>query len=134
MLSNHVSRVALVALALVLGVATAAPASSLVDTAPDPSGKYRTADGYVVFAVDDAGRVQGFFEKAGMFGQLSGTLVNGAIEGRWHAESGIQTCESAYQGAKSWGAFQFRVDDQGTLQGSMGQCEQKPVERWDGCL
>ncbi len=97
------------------------------------SAKYRLADGgYLVFAVDDKGRAEGYYFRNGRFGQLFGTVSDGALDGYWAEADGVTSCETAKRGTSSWGRVELSFDEPGEFRGVIGACEQEPTELFGG--
>ncbi len=121
------------ALLLALTLAPGVSARNDLGTAGELSGKYLTEDGgYVVFAVDDRGGVDGFYVYEGAFGQLQGRLVDGAIEGRWFGESDRAACDTTHREAETWGRFQLSFGPAGRFVGLRSLCDGALETSWDG--
>jgi hypothetical protein len=94
----------------------------------DLTGKYElTGGGYLVMSVNDAGRVEGFFERGGEFGRISGQAESGAVSATWIQESGSTACKTAVDGSNFWGKLTLTRDADGAVQTAWGSCEARPV-------
>jgi|GEM_PF-2506165 len=125
---------ALVALLLLAPVSFAK--KSIGDIGSEPtslSAKYRLADGgYLVFAVDDSGRAEGYYYRNGRFGQLFGTVTGGVLDGYWAEADGETKCETVKRGMASWGRVEMSFEEPGEFRGVIGVCEQEPAELFGG--
>jgi hypothetical protein len=119
------------ALAAVLLLAPAGVAKDSINPSVDVpaslSAKYRLADGgYLVFAVDDKGRAEGYYFRDGRFGQMFGTLTDGVLRG-WWAEAGNPTgCAEPKRGLNAWGQVELSFDAPGEFRGLVGTCDEAP--------
>ncbi len=120
---------ALTAFLLVMAPASFAK-KSIGDISSEPtalSAKYRLADGgYLVFAVDDNGRAEGYYLRDGRFGQVFGTVEDSVLNGYWAEADGVVQCETTKRGTSAWGRVELRFDDLGEFRGLTGACEQEP--------
>lgn len=70
------------------------------------------------------GQVEGFYVRGGAFGEISGTLVDGAIIGSWMEWSEPAACSSKKRGYSNWGAAQASLDSEGLLTLQLAACEE----------
>lgn len=90
----------------------------------DPTGKYALRDGgYVVVSMDDMGGLDGFYERNGEFGRLSGRLEAGVVSATWVQEKGSRACEASVDGSKHWGSVTLSPTQTGELDLAWGACE-----------
>jgi len=95
----------------------------------DPTGKYiLSGGGYLVISVDDLGRVQGFFERNGEFGRLSGQLDSEMVSATWVQESGARACTERVEGSAYWGRVTLAPTDSSDLSLAWGECGEAPTE------
>ena len=114
-------------LAASLLAATASGRQPDASEAADLTGKYTLTDGgYLVVSTDDFGRAQGFFERNGQFGRVTGRVVNGAISATWLQANGSEACETSVDGSPFWGKLTLIRADDGEVQISWGACEALP--------
>ena len=94
----------------------------------DLTGKYALAgDGYLVVSVDDLGRVEGFFERNGSFGRLSGQAESNGVTAIWVQKNGSRACESTIDGSSHWGRVTLSRTEAGGLDLAWGTCREKPL-------
>jgi hypothetical protein len=94
----------------------------------DLTGKYQlTGGGYLVVSVDDAGRVEGFFERNGQFGRISGRADAGVISAKWVQENGANPCESKVDNSVYWGRLTLTRAEDGQVQTAWGVCQAQPT-------
>ena len=94
----------------------------------DLTGKYELAGGgYLIVSVDDAGRVEGFFERQGEFGRISGKADAGAVSATWIQEKGSKACETAVDGSSYWGRVTLTRNQDGQIQTAWGECQTQPT-------
>lgn len=89
----------------------------------DLAGKYTLSEGgYVVISVDDRGRVNGFYERKGEFGRLSGTAESGVFAAKWVQRNGSAACEATVDGSSHWGRVTIAPRETGELDLAWGEC------------
>jgi hypothetical protein len=94
----------------------------------DLTGKYQlTGDDYLVVSVDDAGQVEGFFERNGEFGRITGRANAGTISATWVQENGSKACESRVDGSAFWGRMTLTRGEEGQVQATWGVCSAQPT-------
>jgi len=123
--------------ALVAGVAIGAPVGlpnfDVLDGNVD--GKYLTDQGgYVRISVDDLGRVQGYYERDGAFGEISGHFDGKTIRGYWLQDDGATACTSDRAGFGSWGRVTLDFTSASEFSGKFGTCGSVPEadNPWSG--
>ena len=95
-------------------------------------GKYITPDGYVLLSIDETGKVAGYFERDGSFGEISGRFDGRTFRGHWmQAESKI-VCDRELHGYESWGRMELTFDTPQGFSGKLGACEATPANKWSG--
>lgn len=95
----------------------------------DLSGKYElTGGGYLVVSVDDFGRLEGFYERQGHFGRVSGVVEAGAASATWIQEAGATACKAPVDGSKFWGKLAMTRLADGAVDIAWGECEAKPAK------
>ena len=95
-------------------------------------GKYLTADGYVLLSIDEAGKVAGYFERGGSFGELSGRFDGRTFRGNWTQTEGKTVCERELRGYESWGRVELTFDTPEAFQGKLGPCDATLDADWSG--
>ena len=126
----------ILALAVLLSATAVTPilsarSGSDLDEALSATGKYWSGEGdYVILAVDDTGKVSGFFQRDGRFGQFDGRLVGTRVEGYWFRDSDRPACASARFGSRDWGRVTFSLGSPDRLQGLSGSCDEAPHQPW----
>jgi hypothetical protein len=117
---------ALLLLAVPSGVAKR-PGDLNLDDPTTLSAKYRLADGgYLVFAVAEDGRAEGYYFREGRFGQLFGKVADGVLQGYWAEADNPAECTTQKRGTSSWGRIELNFDEPGEFTGLLGACEQEP--------
>lgn len=133
---HGVLRVATLGLAAALAVGGAALEAKNPQTnvGADVGGRYTLPDGYVRLAVDGYGRVEGYFERGGVFGQVEGVLQGSRFEGYWTSEATDQACASPRRDSSSWGRLSLEFLSADEFVGMAGACGASPdgAERWNG--
>ena len=126
---RSILRTAVFAAALSLLV-TASFARQPQDLDPaDLAGKYElSGGGYLVVSVDDLGRVEGFYERNGQFGRLSGELEWGLVFASWVQKGGSQACETSSSGSSHWGRVKLAPAEDGGLDLAWGECGGGPLQ------
>ena len=118
---------ALVSAALFLVALTASARQPVTPEEADLVGKFQLSDGgYLIVSTDDYGRVNGFFERDGQFGRVSGRTAAGAISATWVQKEGSEACETAVEGSPFWGNLKLSRDADGAVQIAWGACEALP--------
>ncbi len=114
--------------ALVGALAVASFARQPDRDAPDLTGKYLLeGGGYLVVSVDDLGRVEGFFERDGEFGRMSGWIEGGVAKATWVQQNGPHACAGEVAGSRYWGRVTVtRTADDG-LGLAWGTCVDLPA-------
>ena len=94
------------------------------------SGKYQLADGgYLVFAVDDTGRAEGYYFRNQRFGQMYGRVADGKLQGYWvETTNDVVECASKNRGSHAWGRVELEFVGPGELVGMTGACEAEPED------
>ena len=95
-------------------------------------GKYVTPDGYVLLSIDETGKVAGYFERDGAFGEISGRFDGRTVRGRWMQAESEVACERDYRGYESWGRMELVFDNPDGFTGKLGACEAAPATGWSG--
>lgn len=128
-MSRSVFRYALVLTAGVSLLAAASFARQPLDSdSANPTGKYTlSGGGYLVVSVDDLGRAEGYFERNGEFGRLSGRLDAGVVSATWVGKSGMQACESTHLESPYWGQVTLARSAAGGLDLAWGECQGAPT-------
>lgn len=88
------------------------------------TGRYVSGADSMALSVNDLGQVEGFYMRAGAFGEISGKLVDGTIVGSWMESSGSAPCSSKKRDYSSWGPVQASLDSEGFLAVRFGACEE----------
>ena len=95
----------------------------------NPTGKYTlSGGGHLVVSVDDLGRAEGFFERNGQFGRLSGRLESGVVSATWVQNDGPQACETTVEGSAHWGQVTLTRSEAGDLDLAWGACQGAPTK------
>ena len=98
------------AVALAVGVAIGSPVGlpTFDVLGGEVDGKYLTdRGGYLRISVDDLGRVQGYYEHEGVFGEVSGHFDGKTVRGYWLQDEGSAACSSDRAGFANWAIFNF---------------------------
>ncbi len=95
-------------------------------------GKYVTADGYVLLSVDETGKVAGYFERDGAFGEIRGRFDGRTVRGHWMQSESPTVCERELHGYESWGRVELVFDNPEGFSGKLGACDAAPAETWNG--
>jgi len=74
------------------------------------TGRYVSGADSMALSVSNLGQVEGFYMRAGAFGEISGKLVDGAIVGSWMESSGSVACSSKKRNYSSWGPVAASLD------------------------
>ncbi|MBI1356157.1 MAG: hypothetical protein GC160_17590 [Acidobacteria bacterium] len=116
-----------------LGVAKKAIGPGL-DAGASLSGKYHLAGGgYLVFAVDDTGRAEGYYFRNQRFGQIFGQVEDGRLAGYWVESQNDQVkCESKNRGSNAWGRVEMDFLNPGEFAGAIGACGLEPNDLISG--
>jgi hypothetical protein len=77
----------------------------------------------LVVSVDDAGRIEGFFERDGEFGRVSGKVDGAVASATWVQEQGANACSTSVDGSRFWGKMTLARDADGAVQTSWSECE-----------
>lgn len=88
------------------------------------TGHYVSGADSMALSVNDLGEVEGFYLRAGAFGEISGKLVDGIIVGSWMESSGSAACSSKKRNYSSWGPVEAALDSEGFLAVRFGACDQ----------
>ena len=97
------------------------------------SAKYRLADGgYLVFAVAEDGRAEGYYYRNGRFGQVFGSVSDGILQGYWAEAENPAQCTTEKRGASAWGRVELSFEEPGEFTGLLGACEQEPDQLISG--
>jgi len=95
----------------------------------NPTGKYiLSGGGYLVVSVDDLGRAEGYFERNGQFGRLSGRQEAGVISATWLQKDGVQACETTHGDSAYWGRVTLTRSSTGDLDLAWGDCQGAPTQ------
>ncbi len=123
--------------ALAVGVAIGAPVGlpsfGVLDGEVD--GKYLTdPGGYLRISVDDIGRVQGYYEREGVFGEISGHFDGKTIRGYWLQDDSAAACPSDRAGFTNWGRVTLNFTSASEFTGKFGSCASAPDAHnmWSG--
>jgi hypothetical protein len=120
---------ALTAAALFLFSAASFGRQPFGSESPDPTGKYQlSGGGYLVVSVDDTGRAEGFFERNGEFGRLSGRLESGVVSAAWVQQNGPIACTTAVDGSLHWGRVRLTRTETGDLEAAWSACQGAPAQ------
>ena len=93
----------------------------------DLTGKFELSNGgYLVLSTDDLGRVEGFFERDGHFGRVTGRVAGNAVSAVWVQNEGPKACETAVDGSPYWGKLALNHDADGAVEIAWGACEASP--------
>ena len=93
------------------------------------TGKYvLSGDGYLVVSVDDLGRVEGFFERNGAFGRLSGQAESDGVTAIWVQKTGQTACETTVDDSSHWGRVTLTRTEAGELDVAWGECREQLLE------
>lgn len=87
------------------------------------TGRYVSGADSMALSVSDLGQVEGFYVRGGIFGEISGKLVDGTIVGSWMESAGSAACSSKKRNYSSWGPVEASLDNQGFLAVHFGACE-----------
>jgi hypothetical protein len=87
------------------------------------TGRYVSGADSMAISVNDLGQVEGFYLRAGVFGEISGKLVAGMIVGSWMESSGVPACSGSKRNYLSWGPVEAALDSQGFLAVRFDACE-----------
>lgn len=109
-----------------LGVQLGAKVDPHVD-GPSLTGRYAAGADSMALSVDDAGQVEGFYMRAGSFGEISGKLTNGTIVGTWMESAGTAACAAETRDYSSWGRVEASLDSEGRLAVQFGACEDSKI-------
>jgi hypothetical protein len=132
MLNRWVSVLAVLLLSVSVTSAKDASSPSL-DAPMSLSAKYRLADGgYLVFAVDDKGRAEGYYFRDGRFGQMFGTVADGVLRGWWAEADNAAACAEPKRGLNAWGQVELVFDAAGEFRGLIGACDKAPDKLLSG--
>lgn len=88
------------------------------------TGRYVSGADSMAISVNDLGQVEGFYMRAGAFGEISGKLVDGKIVGSWMESSGSAACSSSKRNYSSWGPVEASLDSEGFLAVRLGACDE----------
>lgn len=110
-----------------LGVQLGAKVNPSFD-AQSLTGRYVSGADSMAISVNDLGEVEGFYTRAGAFGEVSGKLVDGIIVGSWMESSDVVVCSSKKRNYSSWGPLEAAVDSQGLLALRLGACDETSAE------
>jgi hypothetical protein len=88
------------------------------------TGRYVSGADSMALSVNDLGEVEGFYMRAGAFGEISGKLVDGIIVGSWMESSDSAACSSKKRNYSSWGRVQAALDSEGFLAVRFGDCDE----------
>lgn len=94
---------------------------------PSLAGRYVAGADTMALSVDDSGQVEGFYMRAGSFGEISGKLTNGKIVGTWMESAGSAACAAKMRDYSSWGRVEASLDSEGRLAVQFGACEDSRV-------
>ncbi|MCB1022009.1 MAG: hypothetical protein KDC27_18905 [Acidobacteria bacterium] len=96
----------------------------------DLTGKYALpGGGYLVVSTDDVGRVEGFYERDGRFGRVSGVVEADTLSATWTQENGATACQTPVDGARYWGKMTLTRDADGVVSIAWGACDAPPTAR-----
>jgi hypothetical protein len=117
-------RATLPAVALALFAAALFGRQPVAPETGDLTGKYDLpSGGYLVVSIDDADRLEGFFERNGEFGRLSGKVDGGVASATWVQDNGLTACSTAVEGSKYWGKMTLVRDAAGAAQIAWRECD-----------
>lgn len=85
-------------------------------------GKYVTADGYLFFSIDDSNRVEGYYRRNGVFGEIRGRFDGVAVHGHWMRSSGETNCAAPMDGYRFWGAIELDLTAPDRISAKQGVC------------
>jgi len=121
----------LLALACGLPLGAKNPAEESADSV---GGLYVLAHGGLVrLAIDSGGRVEGYYERDGRFGQIYGRLEGLRLEGYWFGDETAPTeCSTPRRESKRWGRLSWELSGE-DLVGLSGACgAAADAESWTG--
>ena len=71
---------------------------------------------------------EGFFERAGVFGRLSGQAESNGVTAIWIQKDGSKACASTIDGSSHWGRVILSRTESGELDVAWGECREQPLE------
>ncbi|MEZ5364898.1 MAG: hypothetical protein R2748_21850 [Bryobacterales bacterium] len=90
----------------------------------DLTGKFALpGGGYLVISTDDVGRVEGFYERNGRFGRVSGVAEADAASATWTQEQGSTACQASVDGSRYWGKLTMTRQADGAVSIAWGECD-----------
>jgi hypothetical protein len=115
---------------------TIEPAASSQSTAPHSlSGTYLDSLGGKLYVeVDEAGRLEGFYEHGATFGEVYGRVEGNTLTGFWMENGSPMTCANERHGAATWGRLKWAFNDESGFVGLFNYCGAEPIETkaWSG--
>ena len=99
------------------------------------SGTYvDSLGGKLYVEVDEAGRLEGFYERGATFGEVYGRVEGTTLTGFWMENGSPMTCENERHGAATWGRLKWAFSDESGFVGVFNYCGAEPVEAkaWTG--
>ena len=86
------------------------------------TGRYVSGADSMAISVNDLGEVEGFYIRAGAFGEISGKLVDGILVGSWMESAGSTACSSKKRDYSTWGPVEAALDREGLLAVRFSAC------------
>ena len=86
------------------------------------TGRYVSGVDSMALSVNDFGEVEGFYMRAGTFGEISGKLVDGMIVDSWMESSRSAICSSKKRNYSSGGPLEAALASEGVLAVRFAAC------------
>jgi hypothetical protein len=99
------------------------------------SGMYSDNRGGTLYIeVDDAGRLEGFYEQGATFGEVYGRFDGMTLTGFWLEDSAPMTCTNERHGAETWGRLRWTFAEDFGFVGAFNYCGAEPSgnKPWSG--
>ncbi len=115
---------------------TLEPAASRESAALDSlSGTYLdNLGGKLHVEVNEAGRLEGFYEHGATFGEVYGRIEDKTLTGFWMENDSPMTCASERHGAATWGRLKWAFTDDSAFVGMFNYYGAEPSTQkpWSG--